>query len=137
MKFLSKFDQIRMFPFYTLWEHQKTFGFLVFSGGIKWELGCKMGLVTFTEEILNWKLHFLYSVPGEACSIRVECLGNREISDLISIGWGVRLESQPRYETLRLILDELGWPLENEPKLEQKEKTWKDPDKRGFMSQLL
>ena len=26
-----------MFPFYTPWEHQKTKGFLVFSGGIKWE----------------------------------------------------------------------------------------------------
>ena len=26
-----------MFPFYTLWKHQKTFSFLVFSGGIKWE----------------------------------------------------------------------------------------------------
>ena len=26
-----------MFPFYTPWKHQKTFGFLVFSGGIKWE----------------------------------------------------------------------------------------------------
>ena len=26
-----------MFPFYTPWKHQKTKGFLVFSGGIKWE----------------------------------------------------------------------------------------------------
>ena len=26
-----------MFPFYILWKYQKTFGFLVFSGGIKWE----------------------------------------------------------------------------------------------------
>ena len=26
-----------MFPFYTPWKHQKTFDFLVFSGGIRWE----------------------------------------------------------------------------------------------------
>ena len=26
-----------MFSFYTPWKHQKTLGFLVFSGGIKWE----------------------------------------------------------------------------------------------------
>ena len=26
-----------MFPFYILWKYQKTKGFLVFSGGIKWE----------------------------------------------------------------------------------------------------
>ena len=26
-----------MFPFYTPWKHQKTKGFLVFSGGTKWE----------------------------------------------------------------------------------------------------
>ena len=26
-----------MFPFYTPLKHQKTFGFLMFSGGIKWE----------------------------------------------------------------------------------------------------
>ena len=26
-----------MFPFYTPWKHPKTFGFLLFSGGIKWE----------------------------------------------------------------------------------------------------
>ena len=26
-----------MFPFYTPWKHQKTFGFLVFSKDIKWE----------------------------------------------------------------------------------------------------
>ena len=26
-----------MFPFYAPWEHRKTKGFLVFSGGIKWE----------------------------------------------------------------------------------------------------
>ena len=27
----------QMFPFYTHWKHQKTLGFLVFSGGIKWK----------------------------------------------------------------------------------------------------
>ena len=26
-----------MFPLYTPWEHQKTFGFVVFSGGTKWD----------------------------------------------------------------------------------------------------
>ena len=26
-----------MFLYYISWEHQKTFGFLVFSAGIKWE----------------------------------------------------------------------------------------------------
>ena len=26
-----------MFPFYTPWKQQKTKGFLLFSGGIKWE----------------------------------------------------------------------------------------------------
>ena len=35
-----------MFPFYTIlysWKHQKTFDFLVFSGGIKWEHWPEMG----------------------------------------------------------------------------------------------
>ena len=32
-----------MFPFYTPWKYQKTFGFLVFSGGIKWEHWPEMG----------------------------------------------------------------------------------------------
>ena len=32
-----------MFPFYTPWKHQKTFGFLVFSWGIKWEHWPEMG----------------------------------------------------------------------------------------------
>ena len=27
----------QMFPSYNPWEHQKAFGFLVFSGGMKWE----------------------------------------------------------------------------------------------------
>ena len=26
-----------MFPFYTPWKYQKTFGLVVFSGGLKWE----------------------------------------------------------------------------------------------------
>ena len=32
---------ISWLPFYTPWRHQKTFGFLVFSGGIKLELWLK------------------------------------------------------------------------------------------------
>ena len=32
-----------IFPFYTLWKHQKKPGFLVFSGGIKWEYWSEMG----------------------------------------------------------------------------------------------
>ena len=32
-----------MFPFYTSWKHQKTIGFLVFSGDIKWEHWPEMG----------------------------------------------------------------------------------------------
>ena len=32
-----------MFSFYTPWKHQKTFGFLVISGGIKWEHWPEMG----------------------------------------------------------------------------------------------
>ena len=31
-----------MFLFYTPWKHQKTFGFLVFSGGKKWNIGQKL-----------------------------------------------------------------------------------------------
>ena len=30
-------------PFYTHRKHQKTFGFLVFSGGVKWEHWPEMG----------------------------------------------------------------------------------------------
>ena len=30
-----------MSPFHTLWKHQKTFGFLVFSGGINGNIGQK------------------------------------------------------------------------------------------------
>ena len=32
-----------MFPFHTPWKHQKTKGFLVFSGDTKWELWPDMG----------------------------------------------------------------------------------------------
>ena len=32
-----------MFPFYTLWKYQKTKGFQVFSGAIKWEHWPEMG----------------------------------------------------------------------------------------------
>ena len=31
-----------IFPFYTSWNRQETFGFLVFSGGIKWEQRLEM-----------------------------------------------------------------------------------------------
>ena len=70
-----------MFPFYTPWKYQKRFGFLVFSKGVNWEHWLEMDecnyvtiylftfdkfkfpvdLVTFTEEILNGKLQFLWS----------------------------------------------------------------------------
>ena len=33
-----------MFSFYTPWKHQKTFGFLVFSEGIKKETFARNGL---------------------------------------------------------------------------------------------
>ena len=33
----------RMFPFYIPWKHQKTKGFLLFSGGIKWKHWLEMG----------------------------------------------------------------------------------------------
>ena len=39
---LTHFRQI--FPFYTPWKHQKTKGYLMFSGGIKWEVWPEMGL---------------------------------------------------------------------------------------------
>ena len=32
-----------MFPFYASWKHQKTKGFVVFSGGIKWKHWSEMG----------------------------------------------------------------------------------------------
>ena len=34
-----------VFPFYTTWKHQKTFGFLVFSGGYKMATLAKNGLM--------------------------------------------------------------------------------------------
>ena len=45
---ISYFDQILthfrpMFHFYTPWKHQKTGGFLMFSGGIEMEHWLKMG----------------------------------------------------------------------------------------------
>ena len=39
--FLTHFWPV--FPFYTPWKHQKTKGFLVFSGGMKWEPWPEMG----------------------------------------------------------------------------------------------
>ena len=36
-----------MFPFYTPWKHQKIKGFLVFSGGIKWEHWSEIGWDVF------------------------------------------------------------------------------------------
>ena len=38
-----------MFPFCSPWKHQKTFGLLVFSGGIKWEHWLEMGLIIPSE----------------------------------------------------------------------------------------
>ena len=32
-----------MLPFYTYWDYQISFGFLVFSRGIKWESWPEMG----------------------------------------------------------------------------------------------
>ena len=33
-----------MFPFYNPWKHQETFGFMVFSRGVKWEYWPEKGL---------------------------------------------------------------------------------------------
>ena len=35
-----------MFPFYTIWKHQKNKGFLLFLGGIKWEHWLEIGYGT-------------------------------------------------------------------------------------------
>ena len=32
-----------IFPFYTRWKHQKKFGFLVFSGDVKWKHRLELG----------------------------------------------------------------------------------------------
>ena len=58
-----------MFPFYTLWKHQKTFGFLVFSGGIKWEHLPEMGL----KSIEKWKSLFVHFIM-EAYTINFSLL---------------------------------------------------------------
>ena len=36
-----------MFLSYTLWKHQKTFGFLMLLEGIKWEHWPEMGYVKY------------------------------------------------------------------------------------------
>ena len=46
-----------MFPFYTPWKHQKTKGFLLFSGGIKWDHWPEIGLKNRSAE----SLFFFYS----------------------------------------------------------------------------
>ena len=62
-----------MLSFYNPWKHQKTFDFLVFSGGNKMKTLARNRLIDdqnwtirrkkskeITEEIFNRKLHFLY-----------------------------------------------------------------------------
>ena len=41
---LSTHDIWPIFPFYTPWKHQKTFGFLVFSGGYEMRILASDGL---------------------------------------------------------------------------------------------
>ena len=48
-----------VFPFYTPWKHQETFGFLIFSGGIKWEHCPEMG-----QDIAS-NLNFFESSPNK------------------------------------------------------------------------
>ena len=44
-----------MLPLYTPWKHQKAFGFLMFSGCIKWEHSLEMGYVNWSEiKALVW-----------------------------------------------------------------------------------
>ena len=46
-----------MFAFYTPWKHQKICGFLVFSGGIKWEHWPKIGSVQCPTHVKTSQLH--------------------------------------------------------------------------------
>ena len=61
-----------MFPFYTPWKHRKTFGFLVFSGGIKCEHWPEKGNSydhvclssdCFSQECSCWTERITYCVP--------------------------------------------------------------------------
>ena len=52
-----------MFPFYSPWKHQETFGFLIFSGGIKWEHCPEMG-----QDIAS-NLDFFESSPNKSVVI--------------------------------------------------------------------
>ena len=58
-----------MFPFYTPRKYQSTFGFLVFSGGIKWEIGQKW--VNIYNIILFGFLFFFKSISSDRFSIFV------------------------------------------------------------------
>ena len=57
-----------MFPFYTLWKHQITFGFLMFSGRCKIGTLARNGLIkafhfgTLVEEIVSSIISFLLAV---------------------------------------------------------------------------
>ena len=42
-----------MFPFYTLWKHQQTSSFLMFSGGKERNIVLKMRLVQYEIMIIN------------------------------------------------------------------------------------
>ena len=47
-----------MFSFYTPLKYQKTFGFLVFAGGIEWkqpEMSLIPDIILFSVKILTWK----------------------------------------------------------------------------------
>ena len=49
-----------IFSFYTPWKQQKTFGFLVFSRGVKWEYWPEMGYKVYWLDYalhLRWRFH--------------------------------------------------------------------------------
>ena len=66
-----------MFPFYTARKHQKSKGFLVFSGGIKWEYWPEMGSQKKTFITLGIDTH----VRGKMSSRSY----NNEVSFMVNI----------------------------------------------------
>ena len=55
-----------MLPFYTLRKHQKTFGFLLFSGVIKWEHWPEIGYANIENFLVFYHFMGVWVIRGPA-----------------------------------------------------------------------
>ena len=98
MEFLTHFRPV--FPFYTRWKHQKTRGFVTFSGGIEGEHWPEMGKSLFeikTHQVLQDSVAILpssYMMPSSSYMKSRRVIWSRKINDFQTINTDVTNTSE-------------------------------------------